>query len=39
MDCGEKKGTVSIATGEPRLSSSRGSLYKGQQQLSTEVRQ
>lgn len=32
MDCGERKGTVSIATGEPRLLSGTGSLYKGQQQ-------
>lgn len=29
MDCGERKGTVSIATGEPRLVSGTGSLYKG----------
>lgn len=35
-DCGERKGTVSIATVEMRLLASRGSLYKGQQQLSTE---
>lgn len=36
MDCGERKGTVSIATVEMRLLTSKGSLSKGQRQLSRE---
>lgn len=36
MECGETKGTVSIATVERSLLTSCGSLSKGQQQLSTE---